>query len=159
MFTFLENPIRLEGSQLEKGMKMPEFHSVKADLSEFNSADIKGKKIILSVPSVDTPVCSMELSKFMNKLKERKDVTCISVSMDLPFALDRWCQANSNDKVITTSDYRDREFARLTGTRIKENGLLTRAVFVVDENDEIIHVEYVPEVSHEPNYENVLSQI
>lgn len=157
MFTFLNNPIHLEGKQLEKGMKMPSFITVNKDLNPFNLDDIKGKKVILSVPSIDTPVCSMELSKFMEALKDKDDITCISVSLDLPFALDRWCQAKANDKVITTSDYKDHEFAKVSGTMIEELGLLTRAVFVLDDNNEIIYVEYVSEVSHEPNYENILN--
>ena len=76
----------------------------------------KGKKIILAVPSVDTGVCNLELEKFMEYMKGRDDVQVISVSMDLPFALDRWCQAHKGN-VLTTSDYKERDFAKKTRSR------------------------------------------
>ena len=76
--------------------------------------------------------------------------------MDLPFALDRWCQAKNNDKVIMGSDYKGQHFAKVSGTLIEELGLLTRAVFVVDENNKLVHVEYCAEVASEPDYDKVL---
>ena len=159
MITLGNQPVHLEGEQLQVGQTMPDFITTLNSLEPFDSRTLTGKKVYLSVPSVDTPVCSMELSRFIQDLNTREDVTCVSVSMDLPFALDRWCQAKQNEKVITTSDYKLWDFAKKTGTRIQENGLLARAVFVVDENNIITHVEYVQEVTCEPNYQAVYEKL
>lgn len=159
MITFQNKPVTLQGTFLTVGQVMPEFTVYKNDLSALNLSDIKGNKIILSVPSIDTGVCSMEVAKFMNFVKELKNVTCLSVSMDLPFALDRWCQAQGNENVITTSDYKDHSFAKASATYVEELGLLTRAVFVLDENNVIKHVEYVKEITNEPDYEKVLKRL
>lgn len=159
MITFQNKPVTLQGTFLTVGQVMPEFTVYKNDLSALNLSDIKGNKIILSVPSIDTGVCSMEVAKFMNLVKELKNVTCLSVSMDLPFALDRWCQAQGNENVITTSDYKNHSFAKASATYVEELGLLTRAVFVLDENNVIKHVEYVKEITNEPDYEKVLKRL
>ena len=157
--TFQNNPVTIQGNFLKEKDIMPDFTVYKNDLSPLKLSDLKGNKIILSVPSVDTGVCSMELGKFMNYVRELNNVTCISVSMDLPFALDRWCQAHGNDNVVTTSDYKERSFAKASATYVEELGLLTRAVFVLDENNMIKHVEYVSEITNEPDYQAVLDSL
>ena len=157
--TFQEKPVTLKGTMLKKGDTMPEFTVVNNDLETISSKDMKGIRILLSVPSLDTGVCSMEVAKFMEYMKSCDDVTCYSISMDLPFALGRWCQAKENERVITASDYKEHAFAKASGTYIEELGLLTRAVFVVDQNNKIQHVEYVSEVTQEPNYDAVLNTI
>ncbi len=156
MTTFLGNPVTLEGEQLQVGEMMPDFEVTSVDLTPIKPMEEKGPKIILSVPSVDTGVCSMELGKFLNFIKGQDDVKVVSVSMDLPFALDRWNKMEDNKQLITTSDFKDHDFAKKTGTRMEENGLLTRAVFVTDEDGKLVHVEYVDEVSHEPDYDAAL---
>ena len=79
--------------------------------------------------------------------------------MDLPFALDRWCQSKQNSRVITASDYKDREFAKATGLYIQEIGLLARACIVINADNEITYMEVVKEISEEPNYDAVLNAI
>ena len=156
MTTFKGNEVTLVGAPLVEGSEMPAFTFVDKDLNTVDSTTLKGKRVFLSVPRIDTSVCSMEVAKFMNSLKDRDDVTVVSLSMDLPFALDRWCQAKNNDKVIMGSDYKGQNFAKVRGTLIEELGLLTRAVFVVDENNKLVHVEYCAEVASEPDYNKVL---
>lgn len=156
MTTFLGNPVTLEGKQLKEGEMMPDFTVTDIALNDIRPMETKGKKIILAVPSADTPVCSMELGKFRNFMKDHKDVPVYSVSMDLPFALDRWNKAEGNDVIILTSDYKDRDFQKKTGTRMEENGLLARSAFVTDDDGRLVYVEYVDEVSHEPNYDAIL---
>lgn len=152
---FKGKEMSLVGKQLKVGDVMPDFRVVKNDLSDLSLKDTKGTRVFLSVPSIDTGVCSIEVAKFINYFKNL-DSYCYVVSKDLPFALSRWCQANASDNVITTSEYKYMEFAKATGTLIEELGLLTRAVFVVDSYNKILHVEYVEEVANEPNYEEVL---
>lgn len=156
MTTFAGNPVTLEGKQLQPGDTLESFSIVLPDLSEYRPMDKKGKKIILSVPSVDTGVCSLELGKFRNLVSQQNDVEVVSVSMDLPFALDRWNKTEENETIITGSDFKNRDFAEKTGTRMAENGLLARAVFVTDEDGKLVHVEYVEEVATEPDYKKAL---
>lgn len=159
MITFQGNEVHLRHKQLQVKDQLPSFTIVKNDLTEIKSDDTKGIRVFLSVPSLDTGVCSMEVAKFMQYFQGNDALTCYAVSMDLPFALDRWCQAKENDHIITASDYKYQSFGQLTGTIIDELNLLTRAVFVVDHDNVIQYVEYVSEVTKEPDYDAVLNMI
>jgi thiol peroxidase len=114
-------------------------------------------RIIASVPSLDTGVCSEETQKF-NELADSlpDNVDILTISMDLPFAQARWCGANNVDKVTTASDFKDRQFGDSYGVHVKESGLLARAVFVVGKDDTVKHVEYVPQITQLPNFEAAL---
>lgn len=157
--TFKGKPVTLTGTAVKAGDVLTDFNVVKNDLSDLAKNDTKGVRIFLTVPSLDTGVCSMEVAKFMEYMKDYHDVTCYSISMDLPFALDRWCQAKENEHVITASDYKNHSFGKATSTYIEELGLLARACFVVDANDVIQYVEYVSEIANEPNYDAVLNAV
>lgn len=159
MITFQGNEVHLRHKQLQVHDQLPLFTVVKNDLSEIKSDDTKGIRVFLAVPSLDTGVCSMEVAKFMQYFQGDDTLTCYAISMDLPFALDRWCQAKENDNIITASDYKYQSFGQLTGTIIDELNLLTRAVFVADEHNVLQYVEYVAEVTNEPNYDAVLNKI
>lgn len=149
--------VTLAGVQLNVGDKVPAFTVIKNDLSPLSLADMKGKKIISLVPSLDTEVCDMETRKFNVEAGKLNDVKVYTVSMDLPFAQARWCGNHGIENVITASDYKDRSAAAAFGAMIEEYGLLTRAVFVVDENDKVLYVEYCEEIVNEPNYEAALA--
>ncbi|MBU4693756.1 thiol peroxidase [Mycoplasma zalophidermidis] len=152
---FKSKLVELLGKQINMGDKFPTFKAVNLDLSDFNFDDLpKSKKLVISIPSIDTGVCEMETTKFMNYFKNL-DYPVLAISYDLPFAFVRWCTARDNKKVIPLSEFRYNDFGLKTGTKLDEVGLLTRAVFVLDENNEVLHVEYVKEVSNEPNYEKV----
>lgn len=155
--TFQGSPITLEGNRVKVGDKAPNFKAVGTDLNEFNFNETKGKRIILSVPSVDTPVCDIELNRFNKEASSLKDVNLYAVSLDLPFAQGRWCGATNVDNLKVVSDYKFHDFAKAYGLYIKELGLLSRAVFVIDENDTIIYADYLQEITNEPNYEEILN--
>lgn len=159
MITFQGKEVTLRHKQLSVGDTLPSFSITANDLTEIKSDDTKGVRVFLSVPSLDTGVCSMEVAKFMQYFQGDDKVTCYAISMDLPFALDRWCQAKENDNIITASDYKTQSFGQLTGTILDELNLLTRAVFVVDANNIIQYVEYVSEITNEPNYDAVLNKV
>lgn len=156
MTTFLNQPVTLEGKQPETGGRFPDFTVTTTSLEDIQPLQNGKKTILLAVPSVDTPVCSLELARFLELLKDQENLQVVSVSMDLPFALDRWCQAKANDKILTTSDYKHRSFAKAAGIRMKENGLLARAVYVLDEDGRLVYKEVVDEVSHEPDYTSAM---
>lgn len=157
--TFQGSPVTIKKALLKKGDKLQDFTIIKNDLSPVSLADTKGKRVFLSVPSLDTGVCSMEVAKFMDYAQGFQDVEVYTVSMDLPFALDRWCQSKNNSNIITASDYKSRSFGEATATYVEELGLLTRAVFVVDEDNIIQYVEYVQEITNEPDYDAVLNAV
>ena len=124
------------------GDKIPAVKVTTNDLGEFTEKDTKGVRVFLTVPSIDTPVCNMEVKTFNEKIDSLEGVTCYTISMDLPFAQSRWCALEDVEKVKTLSDYKDKSFAMATGTYIKELELLTRASFVVDANDNVTFVGY-----------------
>ncbi|NFE19867.1 thiol peroxidase [Clostridium botulinum] len=153
---FMGNPMTLEGNELKIGDMAPDFTAIDNNMKPVSLEDTKGVRILSVVPSLDTEVCDLETRTFNSKAAEIPNVTIYTISMDLPFAQARWCGAHGVDKVITLSDFKDRLVGKNYGTYIKELGLLTRAVFVIDSNNKITFVEYVPEVTNQPNFDKVL---
>lgn len=155
------NPMTLLGPELNIGDDAPNVTLVDNDLNPFQLAGLKGKTVILTtVPSLDTPVCDTEIRKFNEKAGELgEDVEIVTVSMDLPFAQKRWCGAAGIDRVKTLSDFRDGMFGKEYGTLLKDLNLHARTVFVVDKNGDIQYKQVVPEVTEEPNYDEVLSAV
>ena len=156
---FKGNQVTLEGNTVKVGDAAPNFVVTDNGLNEVNGKDLKGKRVYVSVPSIDTAVCDTEVRRFNQEADKLENVKIYTISMDLPFAQARWCGNAGIESVQTLSDYKDRSFGKEFGTYIKELGLLTRAVFVIDENDKVIHVEYCEEVTAEPNYEAVLNAL
>ena len=158
--TFQGNPITLKGNQIKVGDDAPDFTLVDNDLNSFKLSDTKGKRVFLTVPSLDTPVCDMEIRKFNEEAtKLVEHISVYAISMDLPFAQGRWCGGAGIDRVKTVSDYKDREFGNNYGVYINELGLLSRAVFIVDENNKVVYVEYLNEITEEPDYEKALEAL
>jgi thiol peroxidase len=155
--TMRGNPMTLVGPEIKVGQKAPEFHSVDKGLQPIGLDKFKGKvKVISVVPSIDTPVCDAQTRRFNEEAAKLGDVQVLTVSMDLPFAQSRWCGAAGVDKITMVSDFKDHNFGTQYGVLIKELGLLARAVFVVDKNDNVTHAEYVKEVASHPNYDATL---
>ena len=157
--TFQGNPLTLAGSQIKVGDTAPDFTVTDNDLNPIKLSDTKGKRVFLTVPSLDTPVCDTEVRRFNQEAAKLGDVTIYTISMDLPFAQARWCGNAGIKNVITASDYKDREFSKNYGLYIKELGLVSRAVIVVDENNKVVYTEYLSEITNEPNYEAALKHV
>ncbi|MDD3941072.1 MAG: thiol peroxidase [Sphaerochaetaceae bacterium] len=157
--TFGGSPVELAGTEIHVGDTIADFTAVKNDLSQFKLSSIKGRKLIVAVPSLDTSVCDAEVRKFNVEATKMPDVTVIVVSMDLPFAQARWCGAAGVDRVLTVSDHKDRNFAHTFGAYLPNVGLIARSVFLLDSNNTVKYVEYVPEVTHHPNYEAALAAV
>ena len=79
--------------------------------------------------------------------------------MDLPFAQKRWCGAAGVNNVLTLSDYKDSDFGNAYGVKVKELGLLARAIFVVDKKGVIRYKEIVSEMTNEPDYEAAIKAV
>lgn len=161
VITFGGNPVTLSGEQVKAGDKAPEFTALDNSLKPVKLNDFKGKVKLISVfPSIDTSVCSVQNHKFNKAASEFGDkVAFIAISNDLPFALKRFCGAEGINNLVTLSDHRDLEFGTNYGFLIKELRLLARGVVVIDKDNVIRYVDYVPEIANEPNYEAALSAL
>jgi thiol peroxidase len=161
--TFKGNPLTLAGQAIKVGQPAPDFklHYFDGGLKEIKLSDLKGKPTLISVvPSLDTPVCQIQTKKFnesLGGLGER--INALTVSLDLPFAQNRFCGAEKITNLRTGSDYQDRNFGNSYGVLIEELKILSRAIFVLDANGVVKYVEYVPEVASEPNYEPALAAL
>jgi len=158
---FKGKPLTLLGPEIKVGQVAPDFRLVGKDLADIPSESFRGKVMVLSVaPSLDTPVCAMQTRTFNKEaVSLSRDVVILSVSLDLPFALARFCGAEGIDRVLTASDYKYHSFGEAYGVSIRELGLLSRAVFVVDRGARVTHAEYVPEITSEPNYASALKAV
>jgi thioredoxin-dependent peroxiredoxin len=161
IITMKSQPLTLIGREVLAGDKAPEFKVLANDLTERQLSDFSGKiKLIASVPSLDTPVCDLQIKRFNEEaVSLSKDILVIFISADLPFAQKRFCQAYDIKKVKTFSDHRDMSFAQAYGVLIKELRLLSRAIFVIDKQDTVKYVEYVKELASQPDYASALTAL
>lgn len=161
IITMRGNPLTLVGEEVKVGDPAPDFVALDNNLSPIKFSSYRGKTcIISSVPSLDTPVCDTETRRFNEEAgRLGSDVVILTISMDLPFAQKRWCAAAGVNKVRTLSDHRDASFGSAYGVLIKELRLLARAVFLVDRGGIIRYIQWVKEVSKEPDYEEILSAL
>ena len=158
--TFKGNALTLIGEALKVGQKAPEFKAVAGDLSEVTLSSSAGKtRLFIAIPSLDTPVCEQETRKFNQEVSSIPGVQTYVVSMDLPFAQGRFCQTAGVKNLQAISDHRDASFGSAYGTLIKELRLLSRAIFVVNAQDVVTYVEYVPEMTNHPNYEAAIAAL
>jgi len=159
--TFQGSPLTLEGTEPVVGSPAPAFSVLANDLSPVTEAVLRGKvSVIVTVPSLDTPVCDTEVRRFNREaagLGPQVQILCVSA--DLPFAQARWCGAAGINAVRTLSDHRDLSLGRAFGVVIKELRLLARAVFVTDAAGVVRYAQLVPEITQEPDYAAVLAAV
>ena len=157
--TMKGTPLVLAGEELEVGDKAPDCEVVNANLEAVKLSSFGGKvRIISSVPSLDTSVCDIMTRKFNEEaVALGEDVVVLAISMDLPFAQDRWCIAADVKNVHVLSDHRSTSFGEAFGVLIGDVRLLARAVFIVDREGIIRYIEIVDELTNEPDYEAALT--
>ncbi len=158
--TFAGNPLVLLGDPVKPGDKAPDFAVVDKELKEVKLSDFAGKVKIISVtPSLDTPVCDLQARKFNEEAQNLPGaVVVLNVSMDLPFAIARYCADAGLDKVKALSDHREASFGMSYGVLIKGLRLLARSIFVVDKSNIIRYQQIVPEVTNQPDYDTALAE-
>lgn len=158
---FKGNPLTLVGRTIRKGMTAPGFKVVSQDLREVSLADFKNKiKVLTSFPSLDTPVCDMQVKEFNKKAVNLSgDISIIGISKDLPFAQARFCSDNEIKNISVLSDYRFSSFGINYGLLIKELNLLARSVIIADKKDTIRYVQVVKELTTPPDYGEVLNSL
>jgi thiol peroxidase len=155
------NPVTLIGSEIKVGDKAADFTVVDGDLKEVRLKDFAGKIKVISVSaSLDTPVCDMQARRFNQEAATLPaDVLILNITMDLPFAISRFCTTAGIDKVHAYSDHRDASFGNAYGVLIKELRLLARSIFIIDKNEVIRYIEIVPELTNHPDYDKALGAL
>lgn len=140
--------------------KAPAFRLVGKDLNEITGQSFAGKRIVLNVfPSLDTPVCAASVRRFNSEAAKLDNTVVVCVSMDLPFAMSRFCTAEGIDGVVTASAFRSPEFGKDYGLTMIDGplaGLLARAVLVIDEKGNVIYSDLVEEITNEPDYKGAI---
>jgi thiol peroxidase len=154
--TLKGNPIHTTGNFPALHTKAPDFTLVDKDLKDRHLSEWHGKKkLIFTVPSLDTPLCSL-MTKHMNEMaKKHQEMVFLTVSADLPFAQKRFCEGEGVHNVLTLSMMRNKDFGKAYGLLIQDGpiaGILARSVLLLDEKDHVLYAELVPEIGQEPNY-------
>lgn len=154
--TLQGNPMPIYGNLPKVGDDAPNFALVGKDLNDICLHEYRGKRIVLNIfPSLDTDVCAASVRRFNVDASKLKDTVVLCVSMDLPFAAQRFCVANGIDNVAPASGFRS-DFGQNYGVEITEGpmrGLYARCLVIIDENGKIMGTNLVPEITHEPDYD------
>jgi thiol peroxidase len=144
------------------GEKAPAFTVTKSDLSDVSLSDYAGKRVVLNIyPSIDTGICAQSVRRFNEVAANLDNTVVLGVSMDLPFALDRFCGAEGIEDVVTTSAFRS-NFGEDYGVTLAESpmaGLLARSIIIVDEEGVVRYVALNDEIKTEPDYEAALDAL
>lgn len=158
---FKGTPCHTYGNIPATGTQAPAFTLTGADLSDIKLDDFKGKRVVLNIfPSLDTPVCAMSVRRFNKEAAELENTRVICVSMDLPFAMSRFCTTEGIENLIVASAFRSADFAKNYGLQMVDGplaGLLARAVIVTDTDGKVIFSDLVDEITHEPDYKGAVS--
>ena len=150
-------PVTIVGKELKVGDKIKEVPLVvNSKLDEKNIFEDKNIKVIYTAPSLDTKVCSLQTKQLNEAAKKYPNVKFYSVTVDTPFAQERFCTANEINGLKAVSDFKYHQFGIQNGFFVKEKGLLTRALMIVDENNTVKYIEYVPEEGKEANIDKAL---
>lgn len=159
--TFHGKSLHLSGTPPQKGEKIRNFTLIDKKLEPVSLYSLLGDcTLLLTLPSCDTQVCSLEMKTFQQQIEKNKlNLSCIVVSMDLPFAQERWVKQYTCYNISLFSDYRFKECGEYLGLLIQELGLLARACFVINHNQIIHHMQLVPDLSQEPDYQKIFQSI
>lgn len=161
--TLQGNPFHTSGALPKAGGSAPDFRLVKTDLGEVTLKDWAGKRIVLNVfPSLDTPTCATSVRTFNKRASEASNTVVLCISQDLPFAAARFCTTEGLANVVSASCFRSPEFGQAYGVTLVDGplkGLLARSVVVVDEKGVVKHVQLVPEIANEPDYNAALAAL
>ena len=156
-------PVQTSGSLPETGSKATDFTLVKTDLTECSMEEFMGKKIVLNIfPSVETSVCAQSVRQFNEEAAELNDTVVLCISRDLPFAQKRFCAAEGIENVVMLSDFKNGDFGKDYGVEFTNggfDGLLSRAVVVIDKDGLVRYTEQVAEIGDEPNYKAALEAL
>jgi thiol peroxidase len=161
VIAFKGTPVHTIGELPKAGGKAPDFILTKTDLSDISLKDVAGKRVVMNIfLSVDTPVCATSVRRFNAEVNALKNAVVLCISLDLPFALSRFCGAEGLDNVIPVSELRNRDFGKNYGVRIIDGplaGLLARSIVILDEKGKVLYTQMGNEIAEEPDYEKALA--
>ncbi|MDO5629010.1 MAG: thiol peroxidase [Mobilicoccus sp.] len=159
---FKGTPVQISGDLPATGEKAPAFDLVGSDMSEVTASSFEGKRVVLNIfPSIDTGVCAQSVRTFNERAASLDNAAVVCASADLPFALARFCGAEGIENVTAASSFRS-DFGSQYGVTMTEGplqGLLARAVVVLDTDGSVLHSELVPEIGQEPDYDAAISAL
>lgn len=155
---FKGSPMTLTGRYLAAGNTAPDFRVVSQELKEITLADFESKiKVITSFPSLDTPVCDLQVKEFNKRAPElSSDVVVLGISKDLPFAQKRFCSSNDIKSINLLSDYKYSSFGINYGLLVKELNLLARSILILDKNNILRYKQVSQELTNPPDYADAL---
>lgn len=160
---FLGDNVNLSGNEINVGDTAPTVTAVATDLSDVEIGGAKDKiQLIITVPSLDTDTCAAETRRFNQDVNNLDICETTVISMDLPFASERFCTTSGIENLTVASDYINKSVSKAYGVLMADNkliGLSARAVFVVDRSGSVVYKEIVEEVTAEPNYAAALDAI
>ncbi len=161
LVTMKGRPLVLLGAQLPVGATAPDFRVVDANFQPVSLGDFRGRPCLISVvPSLDTGVCALQTKRFNDEAANLPaEVVLLTISMDLPFAQKRFCEAEQVERLRILSDHVWREFGSRYGILIRDLGLLARSIFVIDRNGRIAYQQIVPELTEHPDYDAALAAV
>ncbi len=155
--------IHTQGELPEIGTQAPDFQLTTLDLSSRTLSHFKGKNVVLNIfPSVDTETCAMSVHRFNKIVSDLDNTVVLCISKDLPFAQSRFCGAHGLEDVVMLSEYKDQSFSDAYPIRIMNGpleGLMSRAVVVLNPEGKVIYTEQVKDIVNEPDYEGVIAVI
>jgi thiol peroxidase len=161
--TLQGNPIETVGELPSQKSKAPDFALTGVSLGEVKLSDYAGRKVVLNIfPSIDTPTCATSVRRFNEEASSLDNTVVLSISADLPFAHNRFCETEGLKNVVSASVFRSPDFGTAYGVTIKTGplaGLLSRAIVVVDADGNVAYTEQVPEIGQEPNYQAALEAL
>ncbi|WKW47078.1 thiol peroxidase [Myroides sp. JBRI-B21084] len=161
--TFKGNPINTLGNLPEVGTTAPNFTLTASDLSDKTLNNYKGKNVVLNIfPSVDTGVCAQSVRTFNKEVSAVENTVVLCISKDLPFAMNRFCAAEGLNNVETLSDFKNDDFTNAYGVKMTDgplNGLMSRAVVVINPEGNVVYTELVPEITQEPDYSHAINAL
>lgn len=159
---FRDTQLTVVGDALKPGDKAPEVELATGFLAKSNLlADTAGKiRLVSVVPSIDTSVCDAQTRRMNQEaVSLGEQVIVVTVSVDLPMAQKRWCGAAGVERVLMLSDYLNMDFGKAYGVAVPDLGADQRSIFVIDADDVIRYVEYVPGIGQHPNYDAALAAV
>lgn len=156
--TLRGQPVTISHKQLKVGDKAPDFKLVDSQMTNKTLSDFTGVKVLNVFPSIDTSVCNLQATHFIRELKDLK-VQLLNISVDLPFALGRWCNAAGYKDAIALSDYYDNNFGKSYGVLIDEVRILARSLFILDHSNIIVYLQTVDELSDSLNFDAAMQAI
>ncbi len=159
--TFKGDPVELSGTPPQVGDQAPAFELVNTKMETVHLSDFDGKiRVISVIPSIDTGVCEAQTRRFNEALDEMPDnVVGLTISEDTPFAQARWCGAEGITKMEMLSDFKGNTFGKSYGLYMPAMGLLARSVYIIDGDGKVAYFQLVPEMSEEPDYDEVLDKV